>query len=159
ALEELRDAKCRVVVTSRPYGYQRGCLPFGVLTEYALAPLTPRQRRRFVRGWYPNDDEHGARVLELVQGNPSLAAAGSNGLLLTLVCFSGERHALGSGTRRVDVYRRVMRDLVRAAWREDALPETDAHVRTLLRLMRRVAWELFSANPSRTVFGDEEVRD
>jgi hypothetical protein len=160
ALGSLREARCRVVVTSRPSGYERAHLPFESLVEYELAALTPRQTRDFVRGWFPDCEERASATLSLVQGNPAMDDLASNGLLLTLTCFTAERHALDpEDTRRVDVYRLVARDVVRGAWRDDAIPENHPRVTSLLRLCRRLAWKLFKSAPERSVFADDEVCD
>src|SRR5262249_1000498 len=118
------------------------------------------QRGAFVRGWFSEDAEKAAGVLGLVQGSPAMGDLASNGLLLTLTCFTAERHALDpETTRRVDIYRCVVRDIVRGAWREDALPERSPRVEALLRLCQRLAWELFQPAPERSVFLVSEVWD
>jgi predicted NACHT family NTPase len=94
SLEPLRDAGCHVVVTSRPYGYDSSVLPFASMTEYELAPFTPRQRRRFVGSWFKNEPTRRGRVLELAQGNPQFGDLTRDALLLTLTCATTEHHDL-----------------------------------------------------------------
>ena len=159
ALESLRNARCRVLVTSRPYGYDSTVLPFPSVIEYELAPLTPRQRRQFIGKWYKNDtSSRRARVDELLKDNPQFGDLTRNALLLTLTCATAERHALSPDTaRRVDLYRLILRDMVRGVWKENPRSDGDPHVSLLVLVLEQVAWELFRSNPARNLFPDVEV--
>jgi HEAT repeat protein len=160
ALGPLRNAETRVLVTSRPYGYDRSLLPFASVSEYELAPFTPRQRRQFVHNWFKHDTRCQANVLELVQGNPQFGDLTRNALLLTLTCATVERHELRPDeTRRVDLYRFIVRDMVREVWKDDALADDDPHVSLMVRLLRHVVWALYRVNPARTLFPDDEWID
>lgn len=159
-MEPLRGAGCSVVITSRPYGYDRSVLPFESLAEYELAPFTPRQRRLFISNWLSDNDTRRARVLDLLQSNSQFSDLASNALLLTLTCAIAERHDLSPDEmRRVDLYRLIVPDMVQGVWRDNPLDADDPRVSVITRLLRQIAWELFRVNPARTAFSDDELMD
>ncbi|HBI45532.1 MAG TPA: hypothetical protein DDY78_22155 [Planctomycetales bacterium] len=161
-LETLRDAECRVVVTSRPYGYRRGELPFAFVSEYELAPLSPRQRQDFLKGWFKDgqDDGRRDRVRGLIDGHASLREVGRNALLLTLACAESElRRMEPETTRRVHLYYWVVRDLMRGAWKDKPQDDSDPAADRELRTLRRFAWGLFRPEPARIIFDNDQLFD
>jgi HEAT repeat protein len=161
ALEVLRGSLCQVLVTSRPYGYDRTLLPFPTVAEYELAPPSPRAQREFISRWFQGQwqgEPHAQQVRELVQGNPRFEGLTQCPLLLTLTCVVAERHPLPADARRVDLYRRILRDMVRRVWGPNPLPANHPKVIELISLLQRLAWSLFDPdNPGRTFFRDSEV--
>jgi hypothetical protein len=59
----------------------------------------------------------------------------------------------------VDLYRFIVRDMVRGAWKEKVRSDDDPHVSLMARLLRQLAWSLFRVNPARTLFSDDEWID
>jgi hypothetical protein len=158
-LHTLADTRCKIIVTSRPYGYDIGYLPFRLDSEYELAPFTPLQRRAFIDNWFKDDESKKSRVRELGQANPQFGDLTRNPLLLTLTCATAEKHELSpQQARRVDLYRYIVRDIARGAWKEDARVN-DQQISLLVRLLQSAAWELFHPDPRRTSFDDNEWID
>jgi HEAT repeat protein len=157
ALSPLRYARCRVVVTSRPYSYDRALLPFSSLIEYELAPLGSYQRQQFVDKWFSHDAAAKGRLIQLVQSNPLFDDLTRHGLLLTITCATAERHSLEAAVRRVEMYRFAVRDMVRQIWKEDATAKDDPAIGGMLRLLRHVAWSLFQRDPARNLFSEDEL--
>jgi hypothetical protein len=146
-LETLDPLPCRVVLTSRPYGYQRGGVPFAQLDQFELAPLDANQRRAFVEEWFCESQrpDWQARVQELVAG-PAMGTMSQNAFLLTLICAEAEIRELPLNARRPHLYFWIVRDLIRGAWRQVPPPvdENDPGLDVQIRRLRRVCWELLS---------------
>jgi len=160
SLEPLCRTGCHVVVTTRPYSYDKSILPFTSMTEYELAPFTSRQRREFLGNWFKDDAVRRAHVVEILQGDPQFGDLTRNALLLTLTCATAECHdALPDEARRIDLYRLIVPDMVRGIWKDNTLAADDPRISVMLRLLQRVAWELFLANPARAAFTDDELMD
>jgi hypothetical protein len=158
-LARLREAPCRVILTTRPFGYDRRELPLAAVTEYRLAPLDARQRWRFVDAWFRGSDDPGraARVRSLLRGGPGVAEMGRNPLLLTLTCAVGEVRQLDPRTaRRKDVYYGMAHELIRGTWKEGVRGEgrvkSDEKIGKEMRALGRMAYELFAPDPARTTF-------
>ena len=154
-LVRLREASCRIILTTRPYGYNRRELPFAAVTEYQLAPLNAAQRRRFLAAWFPNTlhQARAERVRSMIQGNASLTEVARNALLLTLACAVGETRNLNPHTtRRKDLYYWMVRDLIRGAWKENPRRDDDASLDEETEAIQRMALELFQPNPAQTLF-------
>ncbi len=101
--------QCRVVITSRPYGYKG--LPFDV-TEYRLAPFSPDQARKFVDGRFEDDAPPKARMGDLLTRSPSVQQISQSPFLLTLLCWVVERHDVPDDITRTQLYDRMILDVL-----------------------------------------------
>ena len=157
ALAPLRNARCRVVVTSRPYGYERASLPFDEATEYVLASFTEEQRDTFVGRWFGSNRTGARQMGNLLRDNPAFSDLASNALFLTLACSAAERHHLSSDTRRAELYARIVRDMVRNVWHPEFVPDDSPRVSLTVWMLRHVAWLLFRDHPARRLIPDADL--
>jgi hypothetical protein len=97
--------QCRVVLTSRPYGY-RNELDGADVSHYRLAEFSGDQSREFVRRWFTdslvNSSGNGAsalrersqeRMLRLLDTSVAIQRMSQSPFLLTLLCWLVEREA------------------------------------------------------------------
>jgi HEAT repeat protein len=166
-LQALNRLPCRVVLTSRPYGFQQGGVPFAQLDRFELAPLTPEHRRTFVAEWFrtAQRSDWQARVQQLV-ASPGLGAMAQNAFLLTLTCAEAEIRNLPQNARRPQIYFWIVRDLIRGAWkRHDAnrsrpdlepLEENDPGIAEQMGALKEVSWRLLGPQPARYAFTETE---
>ena len=115
--------ECRVVITSRPYGFEARHLAFDV-TEYRLAPFEPEQVETFIGKWSDWDgaerparreERRGpgkAHIGSLLEASPSIQQMSRDPFLLTLVCWVAQRGELQAEMTRAEIYDRVIRDLL-----------------------------------------------
>ncbi len=145
---------CRVILTSRPWGFTPEQLPFRQLVKFQLAPLNVRQRNRFVRMWFEQSakPERETAVLALIQNNPSLVEVARTPLLLTLTCSVADDHALDpEQVRRVVLYKLAIRKILRGEGKpEKAISEE--RVEDHFLLLAEAAWALFRPDPATTAF-------
>lgn len=146
ALEPLRTAACRLVVTSRPYGYQDGVLPLGHVSVYELVPFSPAQQQQFVDNWFRGDAARRIDMMAFIQEHPEF----DNALLLTLCCAMAAWHnRMAALSQPGDVYRDIINTLLLG----HDTPEE------LLVLLQVVAWRLFKTDPNNTIFRYAALRD
>jgi len=129
------------------------------LVEYRLAPLTRLRRREFINRWLRRKGGRGPRLLEAVHSDQRLGEVTRNGLLLTLACAAAGQRILRQDTRRVDLYRLIVRDMVRGEWRDGSKGKDSRDVSVIMDMLRRCAWTLFQEDPARTQFADGKVRE
>lgn len=159
ALEPIASAECRIIVTSRPYGYEPRLLPFGIGATYEMSPLRPQERRQFIGAWFANDEERRRRTIELAQSSPQFNDLTRNGLILSLTCAVSERHHLDpAAMRRVNLYDLIIRDMLRGVWKGGRLlAEDNPHVALMFSLLSSFAWALFYNKPQRRIIPDETL--
>jgi hypothetical protein len=129
------DWRCRVVITSRPYGYRERSLPFDV-SEYRLAQFSAGQQRAFIAKWAgPGDGQ--ARMAAVLARSPAVEQAAQNPFLLTLVCAIAEDEEMPHDIRRTQLYDRALEKML------------GGHNRAAewLPLLADLAWTLFRRDP------------
>lgn len=143
-----------VVMTSRTREYNKARdlpqgLPDGWLTEYELEPMNSSQQRTFIRTWYgqsPKADD----LWSLLDGHPQFRDMATNGLMLTLICATAELHPIAKGTRRVELYEWILRDMVGRVRTRNPIPSASPIIGERLDVLREVAWSFFSQRPDNT---------
>ncbi|RMF83541.1 MAG: NACHT domain-containing protein, partial [Nitrospirae bacterium] len=133
----------RMVLTSRPVGYERAGLEG--LPHFEVLPLTPEDTDRFLRDWFGVLAERrgegkewvAARVEWLkdqLAARPRIRPLTRNPLLLTfLVVLAGEEPARELPATRADLYRQYVDELL-ATWEVHRRPREGAEGRAALRL-------------------------
>jgi predicted NACHT family NTPase len=104
-----RYPQARVIVTSRPVGYQRAILDAAGFAHYMLQDLDLKQIRAFTTAWYRaswpgNPAEAGSlnqRLLRAVEHSAAVAELAGNPLLLTILAIIGRRRELPRERRNV----------------------------------------------------------
>lgn len=94
--------RARVVVTSRPVGYQGDDLRAAGFAKAKIQDLDEQQVREFVTRWFqvtcrtdPAQGEHlAARLLKAVSASSAVAEIAGNPMLLTILAIIGRRRAL-----------------------------------------------------------------
>lgn len=94
--------KARVVVTSRPVGYQGDDLRAAGFAKAKLQDLDQRQIRDFVTRWYQvtcradpaQGEQLSARLLKAIGDSKAVAEIAGNPMLLTILAIIGRRRAL-----------------------------------------------------------------
>jgi HEAT repeat protein len=142
-----REWACRVLVTSRPGGYEGPRWPFD--REYHLAPFAAEQVHAFVDNWFaagPAQPAAEVRILDLLRHNPAIQKIGENPFLLTLLCAVAEREELPRDLTRARLYDRALRLALGGDRRADQW----------LPFLQGLAWDLFSRAPRRAeITGDQ----
>ena len=166
-----RYPKARFIITSRPHGYQS--TPLKSASVFEVQPFTPDQVRRFVEGWYLQNevmstgkDDPGVRaeatercsdLLRRLKTTPALARLSVNPLLLTMVAMV-HRYRGTLPRRRVELYAEIC-DVLLGHWQaakglDDRL--TPAQKRQVLQplaleMMAREVRELTEADAARVI--------
>ena len=104
-----RYPHARVIVTSRPVGYQRAILDAAGFTHYMLQDLDLGQVKTFATAWYQaswpgNPAEAGRlndRLLGAVEHSAAVAELAGNPMLLTILAIIGRRRQLPRDRRNV----------------------------------------------------------
>ncbi len=133
----------RMVLTSRPVGYERAGLEN--LPHFEVLPLTPMDTDRFLRNWFgvlaerrgEGEEWMTARVewlREQLTQRPRIQPLTRNPLLLTfLVVLAGEEPARDMPVTRAELYRQYIRELL-LTWEYRRRPKAGVEGRPALRL-------------------------
>ena len=141
--------KCRLLVTSRTYAYQKQSWRLSGFREAVLAPFSQGQIRRFVAGWYSHlsslrgldrEDAQGRAVLleRAIFGSERLLALAERPLLLTLMA---SLHAWRGGSlpeKREELYADTVNLLL--DWWESPKVVKDAEGQTRVEQPSLVEW-------------------
>jgi len=156
--------RCSLVVSARKLGY----LPDEdvILSQWELLPFTPSELHQAILRWIPESDWNN-EFLEIVNNTPPFEEMLRVPVLLMLAAQI-YREAFTSGnrgpalTRRVDFYQRLIdryiRDWTRRA--EDAGRSPNYTERNqFLPFVEGMGWYLWSSDPNRSDFSNEEIID
>ncbi len=150
----------RLILTCRSANYERGEIPWLQLTEYELAPHTAGQMHQFVARWFTADPTREQTLQRVLGQSFSLSHACRVPLVLTLTCLAHEEQAVTAETRRGDLYARVLRGLVRRAWKPgDRRTLHDPHVDDVRDALTSVAEILFTKQPTSNLFRLSEIME
>ena len=113
-----RYQQARIMVTSRPVGYQRSALESAGFKRYKLQDLDLDRINQFVRRWYasacPGDTTEAARLesrlMAAIHGSAAIRELAGNPMLLTILAIIGRRQALPRD--RSSVYQHAVTVLV-----------------------------------------------
>ncbi len=143
AAREVAALPGRLVLTSRPVGYERAGLER--LPHFEVLPLAPQETDKFVRDWFgllaegrgEGEDWIEARAAWLrsqMADRPRIAPLTHNPLLLTfLAVLAGEELARDLPVHRAELYRRYVEELL-ATWEVRRRPREGAEGQPALRL-------------------------
>lgn len=150
-LDALAKWRGRVVLTSRPYGWDEAKDQLGrQVTEYRLAPFSSVQRDQFIRRWFRDDETKCEQVRQLVRETYSLQTLGQVPLLLGFVCAISENERLSGDITRARLYGQVMDRLFGSAERAQSWQET----------LERLVWSSFKdRNPRDPYVSADQLRD
>lgn len=106
----------RVIVTSRPVGYEPAW--FSGFAVFEMTEFDTERVDKFVTGWFSDDPERGALLREQLKTNDRLRRVVANPLMLAIVCFvraSDTSDEPSVPHRRSDLYERCVAALT-ADW-------------------------------------------
>lgn len=144
-LKSVEHAPCRIILTCRTANFSRDMIGWRKLTTYDLAPFSTSDIRRFVRQWYDGEQAASDHLEHVLDNSATLEHACRTPIVALLACIENDALTLVADTRRVDLYARVMRTMLRKRSGERA-------VELALEQLRRIAWELFTPRPAANLF-------
>ncbi|NVM98405.1 NACHT domain-containing NTPase [Arthrobacter sp. SDTb3-6] len=166
-LRELEDLteQWRVVITSRPAAWEATCrsdsvqVPSRKVVE--LCDLSyPKDVFSFIRNWFSTalDPTRGESLIDQIDAHADLVRASVVPLMLTFYCLLAERPSAEAPplpTRRRDLYRKLVRQLLRGGWATivpgvDGEPDHD-YCEVLLR---KWAWDAVRTRNTSGGLGD-----
>jgi hypothetical protein len=102
---------CRVLITTRPYGYDPAGVRLGE-TLFRLAPLSDGQQRDLSDNWFhdaPNEVIGGRGRVDSLRRQPAVRGMAQNAFLLSLLCGVAEEGEVPGNVRRTQLYDRALR--------------------------------------------------
>ena len=136
----------RVLLTSRIVGYTASPIPDA--QELELLAFEMPQTESFVHAWFGNDTDTANQFLAILRRSAQVRGLARIPLMLALMCRAYQEKQLAFPTRRVELYDRCLRGLLRD-WRMDdkwheGLEVSDAYVEAILELLQAVSYTLFA---------------
>ena len=116
-------SSCRILLTSRFVGYSG--VPFvrkggKWKQELEIVAFAQDQIERFIHSWFVDREKDALRLLKALHDETSLRSLAGIPLLLSFLCLvTAESETIP--TRRAVLYERVLRMLLEASWRKDAM--------------------------------------
>jgi len=147
----------RVLITCRKSEYDPERIRWRRKTEYELAPFTSVETCQFVQKWFGEGNPKGDALNLRLTNNLSLTHACANPLVLTLACLATEEENLAPETRRADLYRLAVRDLLRKRGKGEPLTRTDNDVTAWLKVLKPVARRLFESGSESSGFPRQDI--
>lgn len=151
ALRVLESWQCRLVMTSRPYGWENSKELFPPSlqnADYRLAPFSPDQIDLFVANWFDKGEKYEQLRALLRQGH-SLRSLAQAPFLLQLICAITEREALSPDITSTELYGKAMAKLFKDGERANLWR----------RAMENLAWRLFERDPRSYYLEADELGD
>jgi len=139
---------CRLILTSRPYGYASQTVPLTQITELRLAPFSVRQTEEFTRRWF-SEAQRQVRMHELIHKSASVRALSQNPFLLTLLCAISEDESIKESVTRTELYEKAVCHLMGGPDR----------LRDWQRMLIQIAWTAFCQNPAANRISDDQLMD
>ncbi|MBI4329736.1 MAG: HEAT repeat domain-containing protein [Chloroflexi bacterium] len=131
----------RILLTSRTAGY--GARPIPGAQEVELAPLETPRVESFVRAWFRDDGKTADLFLDGLRRSHQVRGLARVPLMLALMCRAYREGTPAFPARRVEVYDRCLRGLLRD-WKEEAQRRlvSDLSVTGILSRLATVALKL-----------------
>jgi hypothetical protein len=154
-LGALRSWHCRVLITSRPYGYERRALPFDV-SEYRLAPFSSPQIEQFVRQWSA-DTQQQNEMLTLLRASFALQQISQNPFLLTLACALAEKEPVPCDITRGQLYERTLQLMFEGS--KEVIVDGKKRAAEWRKKLNQLAWRMISQDARRPRILHAELLD
>jgi len=145
----------RMLLTSRIVGYTSSPLPGA--QELELLAFDPAHVEVFVRVWFGATLETAAQFLAMLEQHPQVRGLARIPLMLSLMCRAYHEKHLDFPARRVALYERCLRGLLRDWKEEKERREISAsYVEAMLECLRVVGYTLFAEGCEQ--FSESRVR-
>jgi HEAT repeats/NACHT domain len=149
--------RCRILVTSRVVGYREAQLS-REFSQFTISPFEDNEIHRFIQSWYKalGMPEGADKLVQAIEGSPSIRRLASNPLLLTVIALI---HWRGDKLprHRVRLYRLASETLV-DEWMSHrrVTPEGWDVQETMQVLLPAIAWHLHQTS-STGLIGEQEL--
>jgi hypothetical protein len=131
----------RILLTSRNVGYMGSPIPDA--KEFELLAFNWRQIESFAKVWF-GDEERANKFLKMLRKNLQVRGLACIPLMLALMCKEYEKGKLSFPTRRVEIYDRCLRGLLRDWKEEKEIPPFGTD--DIIELLEEVGYALFVEN-------------
>jgi hypothetical protein len=137
------DAANRIVVTSREAGF-RGAL-FSAFETLEIEDLPLEQAHMFVKNWFSDNVDDGARLLQILDENRKIQSLASNPLMLAIVCITYDARG-DLPSRRADLFAYCIDTLIEL-WDESrgVIREAAFSPQMKLAVLKNIAFDLHVA--------------